>query len=71
MPPVANLTVLTEQEFVNIKECFSSINGLSNALEWALAEPGAISVPTVVPQDEFTQDVVFRYGSLWVVFDST
>ena len=71
MPYVFNKTSMSNTDFAGIRMKLEPLDGLSKALKWAVADSNAGNVPTVITQDEFTHDVLFEYGGLFVVFDTT
>ena len=71
MPNVVNKTSMSKTDFAGIRMKLERLDGLSKALKWAVADSNAVNVPTVITQDEFTHDVLFEYGGLFVVFDTT
>ncbi len=44
---------------------------LEHILSWGLAQQPPILIEEVIPQDEFTNDVIVRYGDLFLVYDVT
>ena len=71
MVVVRNNSSLPADEFHELEKRLSLIGGLNLALEWALSEPKARNIPDVLMQDEFTHDVIFAFGDLFVVFETT
>lgn len=44
---------------------------LEQVLNWGLAQIPPLLIESVIPQDEFTNDVILHYGEFFIVYDVT
>ena len=73
---IENLANLPENELAGIEEALAKLNTLGQVLIWAVqkkSKPDFLPqiVAEVVPQDEFTNDVIIPYKDFFLVFDTT
>ena len=72
---VANLANIPDQEFALLRTELAELNTLRKMLAWAGNKDsydfvGQI-VSEVVPQDEYTHDIVVPFRNVFLVFDAT
>lgn len=70
----ANLSKLSEVEFVKLAVEIDLHDSLRDVLAWAATKPKDVHPPfvaEVITQDEFTHDVIVPYRDVFLVYDTT
>ncbi len=70
----ANLSELSEPEFVVLEAEIDLHGALRDVLAWAATKPSDFHpqfVKEVITQDEFTHDVIVPYRDVFLVYDTT
>jgi hypothetical protein len=72
---ISNLSALSDDEFAILAVELEKHTALGKALAWAGTHTNGEFIPQivleVVPQDEFTNDVVIPYKEYFLVYDTT
>ena len=54
-----------------ISEAFAHCQTLADLMRWCQSQSPYIPVTEIVTQDEYTHDVVLRFGAVFLSFDTT
>ena len=70
--PIENYTSLTHDKFAEIRERVQHHTSVKHGLDWFLAMAPPVPPADCLPQDEFSNDVIFPHpDGLWVVYECT
>lgn len=72
---IINLANLNEERFTKLEKILVKHKTLGNVLTWANSQNKADFIPKIVdeviPQDEYTHDVIIPFQDVFLVYDTT
>jgi hypothetical protein len=70
--PVANLAALPEERFAPLREDLRQQTSMERALAWFFSRQPPLAPEDLVPQDEFSYDLLVPYpGALYLSYDTS
>ncbi len=68
---VENRAALDDGALAELARVTARHGSLEDVLRWAAAHAPPLAIADVIAQDEFSHDVVLRFGERWLVYDTT
>jgi hypothetical protein len=69
--PVFDYAGLDRGVLAELQRAVAEQTTLERALDWGRRQQPPLSVETILTQDEYTHDVLIRYGGRYLVYDTT